>query len=282
VVWHAATSRVRQVGSRCLPDFLDGHDPQRLCRQAQCTLLADQTLRDAATSSNNATPTEIALERFAAHAAHVLRADGWISRERARETRRSATADAALLSLQRDPHATDAADRALARGALCWAREVLAAQPHLSPFEREAVIVAGRTTLATGRDRGLLSALIAAYRSRRARSQYVGEEGAWLDTAVIVERVRTRPSERHGVVRRHDLLDVHGNRLIWWQTAGPLLPLEQAIHLRGRVARHTHFAATAVTVLGRCRALDRAGSSTSPANVPTPPSSYETALTISS
>jgi len=258
VVWHAATSRVRQVGSRCLPDFLDGHDPQRLCRQAECLVLAEQTLRDAAASSSDTAPVEIALEQFAAHAAHVLRTDGWISRGRARETGRTATAEAALLSLQRHPHAPDAADRALAGGALRWARELLAAQPHLSPFEREAVITARRATIATARDGGLLCALIAAYRSRRARSRHLSEPDAWLEAVVVVERVLSKPSNRHGAVHRHDLLDVDGNRLVWWQTNGPPLPREQAIHLRGIVKRHTRFGARAVTVLSRCRALDRA------------------------
>jgi hypothetical protein len=258
VLWHAATSRVHQVGSRCLSDFLDGHDPQRLCRQAQYLLLAGKTVRDAAASSTGTAPREIALAQFAAHAAHVLRADGWISLRRARETGSTATADAALLSLQRDPHAPEAADQALARGALRWARELLAAQPKLSRFEHAAVITARRATITSGRDRGLLCALIAAYRSRRARSHHLGELGAWLDTVLLVERIRSQPSKRHGTVHRHELLDVAGNRLIWWQTSGPPLPLEQAIHLRGRVEHHTHFGATAVTVLSRCRTLDRA------------------------
>jgi hypothetical protein len=248
---------VHQVGSRCLSDFLDGHDPQRLCRQAEYLTLAEQTLRNAAANSSDATPAEVALEAFAAHAAHVLRTDGWISRERARETKRTATADAALRSLQR-AHAPDAADQRLARAALRWARELLAAQPHLSPFEREAVITTRRTTLTTARDRGILCALIAAYRSRRARSRHLGQPEAWLETVVVVERVLSKPSDRHGAVHRHDLLDVDGNRLVWWQTNGPPLPREQAIHLRGLVKRHTHFGTSAITVLSRCRTLDRA------------------------
>jgi hypothetical protein len=34
VLWHAASGRVRQVGRACLRDFLAGHNPERLCRQA--------------------------------------------------------------------------------------------------------------------------------------------------------------------------------------------------------------------------------------------------------
>jgi hypothetical protein len=120
------------------------------------------------------------------------------------------------------------------------------------------VSTARRTTLTTARQRGLLCALIATYRSRRTRSQHLGKPHAWLETVIVVERVRSQPSDRHGAVHRHDLLDVDGNRLVWWQTSGPPLPLEQAIHLRGRVEQHTHFGATAVTVISRCRTLDRA------------------------
>jgi hypothetical protein len=80
---------------------------------------------------------------------------------------------------------------------------------------------------------------------------------AWLEVVVLVERVSERPSARHGIVRRHDLLDVRCNRLAWWQTIGSPLPLGHAVHLRGRVERHTRFGANAVTVLARCRPLDR-------------------------
>src|SRR4051794_1192628 len=44
VVWHAETRRLRQVGSGCLRDFLAGHDPERLCRQAEYHLLAQREL----------------------------------------------------------------------------------------------------------------------------------------------------------------------------------------------------------------------------------------------
>jgi hypothetical protein len=65
------------------------------------------------------------------------------------------------------------------------------------------------------------------------------------------------PSARHGAVWRHDLVDVEGDRLVWWQTRGTPLPVGPAIHLRGRAERHAYFGRTAITVLARCRALVR-------------------------
>ena len=257
VVWHAATQRLRQVGTGCLRDFLGGHDPERLCRQAEYLLLARESL--AAAAGLRVQPVGatdgVALEAFAAHAAMVLRAHGWVSRERARETGRPASADAALTSLQDTPNAPRPADVAVAHAALHWARELLAAKPGLSEFERDASLVGGLRHLSTARERGLVCALIAVYRRQRAGSEHLGRPGEWLETIVLVERIVDRPSRRHGSVRRHELIDVDGNRLVWWQTSGAPLPRGRAVRLRGRVERHTRFGAIPVTVLARCNAL---------------------------
>jgi hypothetical protein len=261
VLWHAASDRLRQVGTGCMRDFLDGHDPERLCRQAEYVLLARQALNAAAAPSHpdRVGAEGVSLEQFATHAAMVVRAHGWVSREqaRARRSARSASAEAALHSLQATPNAPLGADLALARGALRWARELLAAKPELSEFERDAVAVASGHTVVTRRERGLVWALIAVCRRRRLHSRHLGRIGEWLDGVVLVERVAQKPSARHGAVTRHEFVDVDGNRLVWWQTRGTPLPIGQAIHLRGRVDRHTHFGRAAITVLTRCQPLDR-------------------------
>ena len=259
VLWHAASDRLRQVGTGCMRDFLDGHDPERLCRQAEYVLLARQALDAAAAPSHPdlAGVDGVSLEQLATHAAMVLRAHGWVSREQARRSERSASADAALHSLVTTADAPRAADLALARGALRWARELLAAKPELSQFERDAVAVASSRTVVTRRERGLVCALIAVYRRRRLRSRHLGRIGEWLDAVVLVEQTIPKPSARHGTVTRHEFVDVDGNRLVWWQTTGIPLPIGQAIHLRGRVERHTNFGRATITVLSRCRPLDR-------------------------
>jgi hypothetical protein len=72
---------------------------------------------------------------------------------------------------------------------------------------------------------------------------------------VVVERIVDRPSRRHGSVCRHDLIDIDGNRLAWWQTSEAPLPHGRAVRLRGRVERHTRFGRTPVTVLAYCQML---------------------------
>jgi len=257
VVWHAATQRLRQVGTGCLRDFLGGHDPERLVHQAEYVLLARESLAAATRPRHtpDAADDSVAVDAFAAHAAMVLRAHGWISRERARQTGQPASADAALHSLRCTPRAPQPADVALATAALQWARELLAAKAGLSEFERDATLVARAGRLLTARERGLACALIAVYRRRRAGSQHLGRPGEWRETVVVVERIVDRPSRRHGSVRRHELIDVGGNRLVWWQTSGAPLPRGRAVRVRGRVERHTRFGSMPVTVLARCKAL---------------------------
>ena len=186
VVVHVDSGELRQVGSGCLGDFLGGHDPERACRQAAYLALARDELKAA---ENTARPSGPALEAFAAHAAHVVRANGFVSREQAQRACGPASADLALRSLQGTPEAADRRDRALAAGALRWARALPMLKGELSQFEADALAVVESGSMNTRRDRGLICALIAAYRQRRARSRHLGRPGERLETVVLVERV---------------------------------------------------------------------------------------------
>ena len=253
VVVHADSGEVRQVGSGCLRDFLGGPDPERACRRAEHLALARAELDRAGTLAIAPDRAEASVEEFAAHAARVVRVHGFTSRERARRASRPASADLALQSLEDTPDAPERADRALADGALGWARALLATRPDLSPFERNAVAAVRAGSILTRRDRGLVCALIAVYRQRRARSRHLADPGARVEVTVLVERVITQRSERHGTVRRCELIDADANRLVWWQTHGAPLHRGEVVTLTGRVQRHTRFCGTAVTVLSHCR-----------------------------
>ena len=253
VVVHTNSGEVRQVGSGCLRDFLGGSDPARACGRAELLAAARAELERAGMPVIDPDGTGTSIEAFAAHAAHLVRSHGFTSRERARRISRPATADLALQSLHDTPTAPKRADRALADGALGWARALLGARRDLSPFERDAVAVVNGGTVQTRRDRGLVCALIAVYRQRRARSRHLARPGARIEVTVLVERVLTQRSERHGTVRRCELIDADANRLMWRQTADAALHSGEVVTLIGRVQRHTRFGTSAVTVLSHCR-----------------------------
>lgn len=226
VVMNITTDEARQVGSGCLRDFVGGHDPDRACRQAEYLALARGALeradRPAPARPVHADAPELPLEEFAAHAAHIVRAHGWISRPRARATSEQATADRALRSLETTPDAPSRPDRALASAALSWARALLPTKPGLTAFERDALaaITAGPTL--ARRDRGLICALVDVHRHQRARSRHVATPRTRVELAALVERVTPQPSARYGTVHRCELLDADANLLAWWQTRGAL------------------------------------------------------------
>ena len=125
-----------------------------LRRRAELLAAARAELDRAGTLAIAPDDAATSAEESAAHAAHVVRIHGFTSRERARRTSRPATAALALQSLRNTPGAPERADRALADGALGWARALLAARRDLSPFERDAVAAVNGGSIQTRRDRG--------------------------------------------------------------------------------------------------------------------------------
>ncbi len=249
------SGELMQVGSGCLRDFLGGRDPLQLCHQAEYLSLARAALDSADTSSRQTTPAVSALAEFAAHAAHVVRERGWMTRERALATGEPSTADRAAAALRRSG-SLDEADWLLARGAISWGQTVLGTKPALSRWERDVIAVVTNGQPLGPRERGLICALVAVYRRGRARSSHLGHVGETIEAVVLVERSSAQSSERYGTIHRHDLIDADMNRLVWWQSSGPELPVGEAVRLQGRVAKHTHFRGAAITALERCRRLD--------------------------
>jgi hypothetical protein len=242
-----------QVGSSCLRDFLGGHDPLRLCRQAECLSVAREALHSADISSPEPAPADAPLAEFAAHAAHVVREHGWVTRERALAAGEPSTADRADAAL-RGSDSLDDGDWLLARGAISWAQKVLRTKPALSQWEQDVISVVSDGHSLGPRERGLISALVAVYRRGRARSSHLGHVSETIEVLVLVERARRQSSDRYGAIVRNDLIDGDMNRLVWWQSRGPELAEGQLIRLRGEVAKHTRFSGNAVTVMTRCSA----------------------------
>jgi hypothetical protein len=253
---HEADRTVRQVGSSCLRDFLGGHDPERLCRQAEYLLLAGAELTGAAGGPGVERGATFELDAFLAHAARVVRHAGWTSRAVATDETPS-SADQAEASLE-EQAPLEPADRRLARGTLAWARELLPLKRHPSGFERDLVAVVGESWI-TRRERGLLCAAVMIRRRElaraRSRSRHQGRVGAELEVVGLVEHVFARPSARWGHVHNAVLRDVDGNRYRCWSSRP--LPIEEhrAYQVSGHVTAHDEHRGERETVLTRCRTV---------------------------
>ena len=247
---------VRQVGSSCLRDFLGGHDPERLCRQAEYLLLAGAELSGAAGGAGVEPGATLELEAFLAHAARVVRRTGWTSRAVATDETPS-SADQAEASLEQ--HAPlEPADRRLARGTLAWARELLPLKRNPSGFERDLVAVVGESWI-TRRERGLICAAVMIRRRElaraRSRSRHQGGVGDELEVVGLVEHVFARPSSRWGHVHHAVLRDLDGNRYRCWSSRPLPIEEDRAYRVSGRVTAHDEHRGERETVLTRCRTV---------------------------
>jgi hypothetical protein len=247
---------VRQVGSSCLRDFLGGHDPERLCRQAEYLLLAGVELSGTAGLADaTIADANVELEEFLAHAARVVRRRGWTSRTAATGELASSAEQAGQSLQERAP--IDPGDRRLARGTMAWARELLPPKPNPSAFELDLIAAMSGPSI-TRWERGLICAAVMIRRRElgraRSRSRHQGGIGDQLDVVALVERVFAGPSARWGRVHHALLRDADGNRYRWWSSRP--LPIEEhrAYRLRGRVTAHDEDRGERETVLTRCRA----------------------------
>jgi hypothetical protein len=251
---HDSDRALRQVGSSCLRDFLGGHDPERLCRQAEYLLLAGAELSGAAGGAGVEPGATLELEAFLAHAARVVRRTGWTSRAVASDETPS-SADQAEASLEQ--HAPlEPADHRLARGTLAWARELLPLKRNLSGFERDLVAVV-RESWITRRERGLLCAAVMIRRRELARansrSRHQGCVGDELEVVGLVEHVFARPSARWRHVHHAVLRDLDGNRYRCWSSRRLPIEEDRAYLVSGRVTAHDEYRGQLETVLTRCR-----------------------------
>jgi hypothetical protein len=250
---HDGDGSVRQVGSSCLRDFLGGHDPERLCRQAEYLLLAGAELSDADRGTADRAVT-LELEAFLAHAARVIRRAGWTPSAAATD-RKPSSADQAEASLERGAP-LEPADRRLARGTIAWARELLSLKPDPSSFELDLIAAVNEPWI-TRRERGLICAAVMIRRRElaraRSRSRHRGRIGAEIELVGLVEYMFDRPSARWGSVHHAILRDLEGNRYRWWSSRP--LPIEghRAYRLAGRVTAHDEYRGERETVLTRCR-----------------------------
>jgi hypothetical protein len=255
LLFHDGDGAVRQVGSSCMRDFLGGHDPERLCRQAEYLLLAGAELSDADGGTAEPAAT-LELEAFLAHAARVVRRAGWTTRAAATDETPS-SADQAEASLEHEAP-LDPADRRLARGTIAWARELLPLKRDPSAFELDLVAAVNEPWI-TRRERGLICAAVMIRRRElaraRVRSRHQGRVGDEIDVVGLVEYVFTRPSARWGSVHHAILRDLQGNRYRWWSSRP--LPIEEyrAYRLSGRVTAHDEYRGERETVLTRCRTV---------------------------
>lgn len=250
------------VGSKCLKDFTGHDNPETLARifQYLYDLLASASEEDWGGSE---TTDYIELRPYLAKVAAVIEAWGWMSRTRAREENRAATADIAS-DPKLEVEVTQAHDN-LAKDAIAWVRALAERDNSLSNYEWNLVAACADNYLHY-KNIGLAASAIIAY--RRAMDLIVRKESEAQRPSEYVGQIKDRLEMDLTVTRRIDIEtdygpygtmlhltimeDENGNIFVWKTSSRSLIEGEK-YRVKGTVKAHEEYDGRKQTILTRCK-----------------------------
>jgi hypothetical protein len=243
---------VAQVGTGCLEDFTGERD---LLASASLRSVLEEASGPGIARDDLPEPT---MGDFLTAVAADARERGFVAKADASDPTES-TAERAARRLGNGGESS-AADRKLADDVERWVLRELAETPELSAYEARLVSVFRRSERVGERDAAIVASAWLSYeraQQRGAWGRYAGDVGQTVEVEVSVRKVRRAEREsRWGPVVWHALRDENGLSLSWF-AVGKRLEEGARYRLRGRVRRHESFRGQAVTVLERCRVVDR-------------------------
>ncbi len=286
LVYHTERRETKQVGSSCIKDFTGHADPHALARYLEALagaaeLLAmgggfDGTLREA---------HRLDLEQFLAATSAMIRAKGWISRTKARDEGRDATADRVLdqmlgdwkndIKMKHEFVPTTEADVAEAEEALTWAQAI---DPDTDNDYLANILVVSKVPAMELRSAGLAASIISAHQ-REQRQQVEreaeGAKGPGNHIGEVKERLTLTVRVLHtqaietdwGTSQLYNFEDEEGNALVTFSSqplsyaekdaanGEHLIQVGETVKIKGTVKRHGEFRHRNQTVLNRVKVI---------------------------
>lgn len=269
----------KMVGRQCLKDFLGHANPHSLAAAAQLLCELAQLCGEASDEGwggggyGEATWT---IRHFLTITAAVVRLRGWVSRTKARDEERMATADIVLDRLipprpasrewqqwadEVDAEAAKPEHAATAERAVEWGLGLEPAAYETEDYLYNVNLICRAGTV--GRKTAGLAASIAAALARaektaqdaadaaaRPAGQHVGQVGKRQEFTVRCNRV-TSIETPYGAKGIHGLTDEAGNDLVWFATSGTWLEVGETYRVKATVKEHGEFRGRPQTVLMR-------------------------------
>jgi hypothetical protein len=280
--------RWAQVGSTCLRDFLGHKNPHAIAAMAEWMSL----IREAAEGMSEGggwaygAPSSLLLSEALAYVAESVIRSGWVSRGKAKDLDKRASADAALDAMESaakgrgcgrgcrydkpcDVHFTPSEQAiALTDTALEWGREWiekrLAKDPDNDYVWNLRVSLAGDTVPI--RSFGIAASLIGVYQNEQARlakeraaaanttSEWIGEIGGKIELDVCVESVRYLDGA-YGTTTLINYRDSVGNVFVWFGSGYKDVKPGDTIRIKGTIKGHDEFRGVKQTTLTRVKVM---------------------------
>ncbi len=260
-----------QIGRNCLSDFTGYQNPNALAQAAEwLSLYRDLTEGFSEDRFGDGGWQHLHTESFLAFVSAAIRQDGWMSRTRAQDEGKMATADSAAGAMWQTPAwrktyglpEPGPADFETARAAYAWVKDTLSQRERLSEYEWNLVMATQPYT--STRNIGLVASGLNAYlreqekalkakieREGRGESQHVGQVGEKLELELDCVFVLTLDTQ-YGSTDLCKFVDASGNVFVWFSSAGGP---EQGKRYAGKGTVKGHDVRDGVkqTILTRCK-----------------------------
>lgn len=264
----AKPGTLRQVGRTCLGQFLGGASPDSVAALAQYQMEAGAMCESEEGGFGGGNEIEISMSELLVTTVAMVRENGWLSRTKARELDKPATADLVWSTLTargtkevaraRKFLATiTAEEEQLATEIQAYAAEHLADASSDYEHNLRVVMKLGR---ANARQAGLACSVYAWYRratqtwpEKRERSnEFVAAVGEKFSGRVTLFKV-VEVSTDFGALNIHLFEDVAGNAIVW-KTGSVRLKEGTEFTLTGKVKKHAEYKGRKQTELTRADA----------------------------
>lgn len=272
----------KQIGRKCLADFLGGKSPEGLAQMAEWGCLVSDLLGGAERDgwSIRAEPTE-PTPLFVAAVAAFARFEGYVSRKEAEGTFKTPTSQQAWRylrpgdqydrkwkeGLHEQGFDIEARDVELATKAVEWAK---ALEPRYDQNFLYNLKIASTLETVDRRSMGILAALVGSYmreveqqeinrkkRETRKPSAWVGVVGQRQVFPNLTVTGHREFDGSFGVTTLINLMDSSGNVIKWWASGARPMWCEQGatVSLKGTVKKHDEYQGEQQTVITRAAAV---------------------------
>lgn len=260
-------SRILQVGSTCIADFLGTDDAGKLAAAA-CALAEARSIVEGEDLGGGEVTFDRTVEDYLPRVAFLVRTQGWVSRKAQHEDctgRVHATADVAWAAKAADLDVA-AEDEELAKNAEAWAEGLTDEQVNAGSGDYLHNLRAGvRCGLVSHRTNGIVASVIIAYqkavgidrkkaaRAARPASDYVGTPGKREVFTAVLDFV-TGFETQYGYTTILKFITDAGAVLTWKASSTSLTreDVGKRYELKGTVKKHEEYKGERQTILSRC------------------------------
>lgn len=277
LVKQSDTGEVKQVGSTCIRDYLGHESAEAVARYAELYL----ALMDLAESDpdswdwdsadiRSAASAYVSVERFLPWVALAIREQGWVSKSKAWDEWKTATATVAE-SWQYDAERgqpgprPESQDEEAAEAALEWAHDLSDDECDGSDYLYNIRQLATTGLMHRRKHVGLAASIVGSHRNeleRRARDEWkktvnpepFGEVGKRYPLTLTCRFTREVESD-YGVSVLHKLQDTEGHLFTWFASGAYAIEEGETVAVKATVKDHRAYNGDRETVLTRVKAV---------------------------